>query len=149
MFWPCTSTRPASGRISPVMRLKSVVLPAPFGPMIALSRPAGRSKLMLSTATRPPNRRVRPFTLRAMPLPPSSTSASLRRVGGWLSRRVRLRVRQFVGARGILSHKQEPQCVVPSACETSRREHDDEHCDGADDEEVVFPVRRDDLPQDN
>ncbi len=44
-------TRPVSGTMWPVIRLKSVVLPAPFGPMIALIDPVGTVKLTPPTAT--------------------------------------------------------------------------------------------------
>ena len=40
---PCSSTLPAVGRTSPESRLKSVVLPAPFGPMIPTNSPARTS----------------------------------------------------------------------------------------------------------
>ena len=33
MSWPSITTRPVAGACSPVMTLKSVVLPAPLGPM--------------------------------------------------------------------------------------------------------------------
>jgi hypothetical protein len=43
-------TLPASGRRCPVMRLKSVVFPAPLGPMMALIDPRGTRKLTPPTA---------------------------------------------------------------------------------------------------
>src|SRR5882724_5771086 len=46
-------TLPASGRRWPVMRLKSVVLPAPLGPMMALIDPRGTVKLTPPTARKP------------------------------------------------------------------------------------------------
>src|SRR5262245_11159241 len=48
------STFPPSGSTWPVMRLNSVVLPAPFGPMIALIDPCGTRKLTPPTAWKPP-----------------------------------------------------------------------------------------------
>src|ERR1700756_3469402 len=48
--------RPELGRWVPLIRLKKVVLPAPFGPMIALILPASICVLTSSTATRPPKR---------------------------------------------------------------------------------------------
>src|SRR5499426_518724 len=50
---PLSSTCPESARRWPVIRLKSVVLPAPFGPMIALIEPRGTAKLTPSTARKP------------------------------------------------------------------------------------------------
>ena len=42
MSWPWKNTRPPVGGSRPETRLKNVVLPAPFGPMMACSRePAG------------------------------------------------------------------------------------------------------------
>src|SRR5437763_15824812 len=43
----------------PVNWLISVVLPAPFGPMMACSSPGTTSSERLSVATMPPNRRIR------------------------------------------------------------------------------------------
>src|SRR5579883_3071006 len=56
-------SRPDVGAISPASRLKSVVFPAPFGPMIACSVPSCTSRSTLSTATVPPKRLV---SLRAL-----------------------------------------------------------------------------------
>ena len=53
---------PGRGR-KPEMTLNSVVLPAPFGPMMAVMRPAETVKLTSSMATRPSKRRVNFSTL--------------------------------------------------------------------------------------
>src|SRR4030081_2046235 len=50
---------PEGGGSCPVSWLISVVLPAPFGPMIACSSPRATSSETLSVATIPPNRRTR------------------------------------------------------------------------------------------
>src|SRR5580658_4860943 len=50
---------PALGANCPVSWLISVVLPAPFGPMMACSSPLVTSSERLSVATMPPNRRTR------------------------------------------------------------------------------------------
>src|SRR5437879_11436536 len=50
---PLSFTWPRSGRRCPVIRLKSVVLPAPLGPMIAPMLPRGASRLTPPTATKP------------------------------------------------------------------------------------------------
>src|SRR5688572_21145232 len=60
MSWLSKCTRPASGSISPESCPISVVLPAPFGPMMACSSPAEISSTMLSDATTPPKRLVKP-----------------------------------------------------------------------------------------
>src|SRR2546422_7875403 len=49
---------PAVGFSLPVMRLKSVVLPAPFGPTRQRNSPEFNLKLRLLVAVRPPNRLV-------------------------------------------------------------------------------------------
>src|SRR5262249_36019383 len=54
------SMRPASGAISPAIWPISVVLPAPFGPMMACNSPRRTSSTILSEATTPPKRLVRP-----------------------------------------------------------------------------------------
>src|SRR5881396_278829 len=55
MSRPSSSTAPASGRRWPVMRLKSVVLPAPLGPMMAAISPRATARLTPPTASNPPN----------------------------------------------------------------------------------------------
>src|SRR5947207_805145 len=57
---PNSSTRPAEGAKSPQITLKSVVLPAPFGPRIARRSPGTISRSTSRTAWRPPNRRPTP-----------------------------------------------------------------------------------------
>src|SRR5580658_953667 len=54
--------RPASGVISPVNSPISVVLPAPFGPIMACSSPAGSASEIASEATTPPKRLVKAST---------------------------------------------------------------------------------------
>ena len=52
------------GRSKPVMRLKNVVLPAPFGPIRAVMMPRCTSRWSTSTAVIPPNWRVMVLTFR-------------------------------------------------------------------------------------
>ena len=54
MSSPESMTRPASGRIAPEIRLKKVVLPAPFGPMIAVSEPGANFERDILIAATPP-----------------------------------------------------------------------------------------------
>src|SRR3954447_15282224 len=49
---------PTVGLYRPVIVLKKVVLPAPFGPMRLTMLPRGITKFTSFTATRPPNRMV-------------------------------------------------------------------------------------------
>src|SRR5271157_841333 len=55
MSSPLKMTWPPSGESMPVMRLKSVVFPAPFGPMTATISPSATSRLAPFTALKPPN----------------------------------------------------------------------------------------------
>src|ERR1700712_4123031 len=71
MSRPSNNTRPASGAISPVSWPISVVLPAPFGPMMACNSPAATSSTTSSEASTPPKRLVSPSIL-------SSGSATVR-----------------------------------------------------------------------
>ena len=86
MSSPANTMRPAFGVWKPEIRLNSVVLPAPFGPMTAVTPPSATSRSMASTATRPPNRRVTPCSdSSVMRLPPRdirlpSAGEPLRRV---------------------------------------------------------------------
>ena len=52
---PSKTMLPAAGRRKPLSALKSVVLPAPFGPMIPRISPVATRRLTPSSAFRPPN----------------------------------------------------------------------------------------------
>src|SRR3954452_16270953 len=54
MSAPASSTLPPVGRIRPERRLKSDVLPAPFGPMMPRHSPAGTSSETSATIVAPP-----------------------------------------------------------------------------------------------
>src|SRR3954463_533958 len=54
MFSPSNRMRPPSGRIAPEMRLKKLVLPAPLGPITAVSDPAVKCRLTSLIALTPP-----------------------------------------------------------------------------------------------
>src|SRR5712671_6529614 len=58
MFSPAKMTSPASGFSTLVIRLNSVDLPAPFGPMTARISPGSTFMSTASTATSAPNCRV-------------------------------------------------------------------------------------------
>src|SRR5256884_2747673 len=61
---------PASGRVSPLMQLRSVVLPAPLGPMIPNTWPGSTVKVTPARALTPPNRLLTSRTAsRLMPAP--------------------------------------------------------------------------------
>src|ERR1700720_3807306 len=60
MSSPWNSIVPELGGKSPEMTLKSVVLPAPFGPRTARLSPCATSRSTSRTAWRPPNRRPIP-----------------------------------------------------------------------------------------
>ena len=53
---PSNFTLPAEGANRPLIRLKNVVLPAPFGPMIARSSPGSTVNETFSIAVRLPKR---------------------------------------------------------------------------------------------
>src|SRR5919106_7055589 len=63
--WPKSSTDPDVAAKSPQMTLKSVVLPAPFGPRIARRSPGAISRSTSRPAWRPPKRRPTPRKRRA------------------------------------------------------------------------------------
>ena len=60
MSAPLSRMRPEVGRSTPVTQLKNVLLPAPFGPMMARISPRRISRLTLLSAVSPPKRMVRP-----------------------------------------------------------------------------------------
>src|ERR671918_739764 len=72
MSRPSRTTAPASGRRWPVMRLKTVVLPAPLGPMMAAVWPWATVRLTPATAWKPSNalRRSRTSSTPGPPEPP-------------------------------------------------------------------------------
>src|SRR5579859_966348 len=65
MSWPASSTRPESGRKAPVTRLKNVVLPAPLGPITAVSEPSSKFRLTPFMALTPP-KDLRRFSMLSM-----------------------------------------------------------------------------------
>src|SRR5919198_3322445 len=82
---------PASGTRAPVIRLKSVVLPDPLGPITPTSSPSSTAKLTSLTARTPPNAFETRSTSRrvsARPLPPSSPAERWRRKDERCGRRV-------------------------------------------------------------
>src|SRR5438067_135574 len=52
---PSSRMRPLSGFSAPVIRLKNVLLPAPLGPITAVSDPSAKFSVMSSAAVTPPN----------------------------------------------------------------------------------------------
>src|SRR5947209_14502855 len=60
MSRPAKRMRPACGESSPVICPISVVLPAPFGPMMACSSPSVTARFTSSDAVTPPKRLVSP-----------------------------------------------------------------------------------------
>src|SRR5262249_4821493 len=62
MSRPSTKTWPAVGCRCPVIRLNSVDLPAPFGPMTAAISPSATARSTSETARKPPNDLDRPLT---------------------------------------------------------------------------------------
>src|SRR5215212_1237114 len=60
MSRPAKRIRPACGESSPVSCPISVVLPAPFGPMMACNSPSDTVRLTSSDAATPPKRLVSP-----------------------------------------------------------------------------------------
>ena len=71
MSRPAKVTVPASGLSSPVTRLNTVVLPAPFGPMMLTNSPSATLSDSASTAVTPPKRRVRLASSRIGAITPS------------------------------------------------------------------------------
>ena len=55
---PLKTMRPPVGRSTPVKQLKKVLLPAPFGPMIAHTSSRRTAKLIWLSAASPPKRTV-------------------------------------------------------------------------------------------
>src|SRR5206468_893217 len=73
MSLPQKWTLPAEGRTAPVIRLNSVVLPAPFGPMKPQICRSGMSKLTSFNAATPPKNFVSVWTSRIFTFTPKPT----------------------------------------------------------------------------
>src|SRR3954471_17880104 len=56
MSWPSKTMRPASGRYTPLIRLNTVDLPAPLGPMRPRISPSSTLNVRWETASSPPKR---------------------------------------------------------------------------------------------
>ena len=56
MSWPSNTRRPALGASTPVTRLKSVVLPAPFGPITAWMAPGSTTSVDVGHGREPAER---------------------------------------------------------------------------------------------
>src|SRR5512134_417222 len=78
---PLKRTCPLSGRRCPVMRLNSVVFPAPLGPMMALIEPRGTLRLTPATAWKPSKARATPRTSSMMRPAAEPAPDGLRRPG--------------------------------------------------------------------
>jgi hypothetical protein len=64
MSSPLKTMLPPVGRSTPVRQLKNVLLPAPFGPMMARTSSRWTSKLTWDSAASPPKRTVNSSVLR-------------------------------------------------------------------------------------
>src|SRR3954466_10365648 len=82
MSWPSNSIVPEDGGKSPEITLKSVVLPAPFGPSIARRSPYATSRSTSRTAWRPPNRRPIPRRRRIGSACSGAAASVTRALGG-------------------------------------------------------------------
>src|SRR2546429_8344475 len=77
MSTPSSDTEPSVARSCPEIRLKKVVLPARFGPTIAVKVPGVKAQDTWSTATWPPKRIVR-FLVSSMRLRASADDVVVR-----------------------------------------------------------------------
>src|SRR5689334_3941701 len=73
---PSNRICPEEGRNTPVRQLKTVLFPAPFGPIIARTSPRSTAKLTRLSAVRPPKRTVR-FSVRNNGAAPGIISARI------------------------------------------------------------------------
>src|SRR5919109_410350 len=99
MAWaelPSIVTLPPLGRYTRVMTLKSVVLPAPLGPMSATTWPLSTLKETRSSATTPPKRTVTSLTSSSDTQPNTKFGRAISRLVRWL-RGLRVIVRRRFG----------------------------------------------------
>src|SRR5215470_13927725 len=117
MSSPLHTTWPVLGRITPEIRWKKLVFPAPFGPMMARSSPGSTATLTRSTARSAPNERE---------------SARVSRIGGMSPR---------VSGRSASSLDE----GLHSADHSAWHEDDDQDEDGAGEDHPLLGVARHDL----
>ena len=82
MSRPSSVIRPRVGVRNPPIALKSVVFPAPLGPISPMKPPSGTSTVASSTAVRPPKRIVTPSATSVLTLGPRRRGAALLVAGG-------------------------------------------------------------------
>src|SRR5438128_8655332 len=107
------------------MRLKIVVFPAPFGPMIVNTSPCSTSKLTPSTALIPPKLIPRPSALKNVRGPPMRSSQALR-----------AHVRLLAPERRVLVEREEREVDLdlhPPTVDAERLEEDEQHEDQTED----------------
>src|SRR5713226_5159990 len=109
---------PASGRYSPLMQLSSVVLPAPFGPMIPRTSPSSTLKLTPASALTPPKRLLRSCTARRLMLAPTLTLPCKRG-------REKPRGSRAGLAQGLAEIAQRQAASAPEEVDHSARDEDD------------------------
>jgi hypothetical protein len=72
---PSIATDPPSGRSSMFTIRRSVVFPAPLGPMMAITSPSSTSRLTFRRICFSPADLHRPFTITLIAYPPAASSA--------------------------------------------------------------------------
>src|SRR6516165_2364596 len=122
-------TEPASGASSPVIRLNSVVFPAPFGPMMSRRSPGSTLSLTLRVTRRPPNDLLKLLMTSAL-IPPLRGN-----------RRHRL-----APARRLPKRAYQPRCA---GYQTFRHEYDDGNENSAQHEIPAFDIGADDVFDDD
>ena len=114
---PVEAIRPAVGRRPPATRRKSVLLPAPFGPIRPWRSPSSRSRSTPSTARSPPNATLTSRSSSTL-MPRSATSARRAEPAGEAAR-------QQVHAED--EHEPEQQRAVPAERDADLVAHVDHH----------------------
>ena len=124
MSLPSSTTVPPVGGCSPVITLKSVVLPAPLGPMRPVTSFSGTSMVTAARAWRPPKRTetestLRSATARNLPEVASGSSGRAEFRGRGVSRRTRRRPRP--ARRCCTRSPRRRRCTRRSGCSRGDR----------------------------
>src|SRR5258707_6175136 len=127
-------TEPPSGRSSPVIRLKRVVLPAPLGPMIRRRSPASTARSTPDVTRSPPNDFVRLRTASALTVGLLQRRSSYRRsddVAGSQLGNLRLLVAQLgQDLVGVLAQRGSPPLESPGSLRQIDRRRRERHAAG-------------------
>src|SRR3954452_561634 len=145
MLLPWNSTSPDVGAYTPVIALKQVVLPAPFGPIRPRISPGRMSNETSSSATTPPNRIV---TFRSASSASAGAATVSVSVSGMCGPLLEL-LEPFVELLGAHAAARREHALRPEVGEQHEQHPEDQHPEVGERAEQLGQVRDDDRAEDD